>query len=96
MATRLCRSKENSSPLSRHAYAVHFVEGAPGFEWASNNWLQRPADMPFEPLLPEQAAAAPAAAPAARQPAYAHAPGSTQRVAAARPAAAPARSARPY
>lgn len=95
-----CRSKENSSPLSRHAYAVHFVEGVPGFEWQSNNWLQRPADMPFEPLLPEQQEAAPAAAAGARQPAYTHARGSGQRVAAGRPAAAPAagaaRSARPY
>jgi phytanoyl-CoA hydroxylase len=94
-------SKENSSPLSRHAYAVHFVEGGPGYEWQTDNWLQRPADMPFEPLLPEQPAAAPAAAaPAARQPAYAHTRGSAPRVAAARPAAAPAsgvvRSARPY
>ena len=31
-------SKENTSPLSRHAYSVHFVEGSPDVEWASDNW----------------------------------------------------------
>eukprot|EP00898_Chlorokybus_atmophyticus_P001644 jgi/Chlat1/2480/Chrsp175S08712 len=40
-------SHENKSPLSRHAYSVHFIEGE-GSRWADNNWLQ--LDRPFEPL----------------------------------------------
>jgi hypothetical protein len=43
-------SKENSSPHSRHAYSIHFVEGAPGYRWVPDNWLQRTPDLPFEPL----------------------------------------------
>ncbi|KAK9814685.1 hypothetical protein WJX72_009793 [[Myrmecia] bisecta] len=41
-------SHENSSPHSRHAYSVHYVEGTA--EWAPQNWMQRRADLPFEPL----------------------------------------------
>lgn len=54
-------SKENTSPHSRHAYSMHFVEGAPGFSYPPDNWLQRPAELPFEPLF-DAAAGAPAAA----------------------------------
>ena len=31
-------SDENRSENSRHAYIVHFVEGADGFTWAADNW----------------------------------------------------------
>lgn len=31
-------SKENTSPKSRHAYSVHYVEGAEGFAWPEGNW----------------------------------------------------------
>ncbi|KAI3436792.1 hypothetical protein D9Q98_006203 [Chlorella vulgaris] len=43
-------SKENNSPVSRHAYTMHFVESAPGYTYATDNWLQRRAEVPFEPL----------------------------------------------
>jgi phytanoyl-CoA hydroxylase len=43
-------SRENTSAESRHAYIVHVVEGAAGNAWSPRNWLQRRADMPFEPL----------------------------------------------
>lgn len=41
-------SAENTSPLSRHAYSVHYVSGKAA--WQPENWLQRPADFPFQPL----------------------------------------------
>ena len=53
-----CCSKENSSPHSRHAYSMHFVEGGPGFTWVADNWLQRRPDLPFEPLFDRAGAAA--------------------------------------
>jgi phytanoyl-CoA hydroxylase len=31
-------SKENKSPVSRHAYSVHVVEGKPGVTYAADNW----------------------------------------------------------
>ena len=40
--------RENTSPRSRHAYSVHFVEER--VHWDPSNWLQRPADIPFKPL----------------------------------------------
>jgi len=43
-------SKENQSEKSRHAFSVHYVEGAPGWDWDAQNWLQRRPDFPFEPL----------------------------------------------
>jgi len=43
-------SKENLSSHSRHAFSVHYVEGAPGHTWAQDNWLQRKSEFPFEPL----------------------------------------------
>jgi len=38
-------SKANRSAKSRHAYTLHVVDGAA--EYPADNWLQRPADMPF-------------------------------------------------
>lgn len=35
---------------SRHAYALHVVEGGKGISWHERNWLQRPGDAPFVPL----------------------------------------------
>ena len=42
-------SNANTSEDSRHAYSMHVVEGE-GVEWLPDNWLQRRADLPFEPL----------------------------------------------
>ncbi|GAB4820617.1 hypothetical protein N2152v2_007663 [Parachlorella kessleri] len=44
-------SKENTSPVSRHAYTVHLVEGAPGVTWSPENWLHRSSDFPPQPLF---------------------------------------------
>lgn len=41
-------SSENNSSQSRHAYTMHVVDGTA--KWAPENWLQRDADFPFEPL----------------------------------------------
>lgn len=41
-------SHENTSPRSRHAYSVHFVEERT--QWDDANWLQRPTDIPFKAL----------------------------------------------
>lgn len=41
-------SAENTSPVSRHSYTLHFVEG--DIPWSSDNWAQRPEGMPWEPL----------------------------------------------
>lgn len=43
-------SYENRSDKSRHAYSVHVIESADGVQWAKENWMQREADLPFEPL----------------------------------------------
>lgn len=43
-------SAENTSPVSRHSWALHVVESAPGYTWAADNWAQRPADNPWQPL----------------------------------------------
>lgn len=43
-------SHENRSDTSRHAYSVHYVEGAEGYHWSEKNWLQRTPDFPFKPL----------------------------------------------
>lgn len=50
-------SKENRSGASRHAFTVHYVEGAPGTTYAPENWLQREPGLPFEPLYDDAAAA---------------------------------------
>jgi len=39
-------SKDNDSDKSREAYTVHVVESE-GAEWSKENWLQRPAGIPF-------------------------------------------------
>lgn len=38
-------SRANRSPKSRHAYTLHVIDGATNYP--EDNWLQRPADMPF-------------------------------------------------
>lgn len=52
-------SNDNSTPgqessgsggKSRHAYALHFVEGGKGLRWSERNWLQRGEDKPFVPV----------------------------------------------
>lgn len=43
-------SKENTSHKSRHAFSVHIVEGASGYHWQDDNWLQRKPNFPFVPL----------------------------------------------
>jgi phytanoyl-CoA hydroxylase len=47
-------SAENTSPVSRHSWALHVVESGPGFTWAPDNWAQRPADNPWQPLYDER------------------------------------------
>ncbi|MDJ0930005.1 phytanoyl-CoA dioxygenase family protein [Breoghania sp.] len=39
------KSAPNRSPRSRHAYAVHVVDGAAS--WSTDNWLRRSPDMPM-------------------------------------------------
>lgn len=39
-------SKENKTQRSRHAYTLHLMSG--NGEYPKDNWLQRPADMPFK------------------------------------------------
>ncbi len=41
-------SLENRSSSSRHAYIIHMVEH--GADWPADNWLQRPANTPFNKL----------------------------------------------
>jgi phytanoyl-CoA hydroxylase len=43
-------SAENSSDRSRHAYSIHIVEGAPGWTYPADNWLQRTDGSPFPAL----------------------------------------------
>lgn len=95
-------SRENSSPQSRHAYSVHFVEGAPGYTWQQDNWLQRGPDLPFEPLYDASSSSSSGgngsggSSACGKAAAFAHAP-SCRPAAAAATAAAPAlASARPY
>ena len=38
-------SAANRSPRPRHAYTLHIVDGAA--RWPAENWLQRPAGLPF-------------------------------------------------
>jgi len=40
-------SHPNRSPDSRHAYAVHLVEGGKDTKYPAENWLQRPHGPPF-------------------------------------------------
>ena len=41
-------SRANTSPHSRHAYSVHFVDG--NARWRATNWLRRSPSHPFTPL----------------------------------------------
>eukprot|EP00605_Chrysophyceae_sp_TOSAG23-4_P001276 GSChrysophyteH1.ASY1.ANO1.1387.1 assembled CDS len=43
-------SEGNTSPAARHAYSIHVVDGAEGCRYPSDNWLQRPADVPFRTI----------------------------------------------
>ncbi|KAF5835583.1 hypothetical protein DUNSADRAFT_7185 [Dunaliella salina] len=43
-------SAENTSDISRHSYSMHVVEGASPCKYPADNWLQRPQEMPFEPM----------------------------------------------
>lgn len=43
-------SKENTSSASRHAFSVHYVEGADNVTWNAYNWLQRDENFPFTPV----------------------------------------------
>lgn len=47
-APSLAPTPENTSAVSRHSFTLHFVEG--GAAWAPDNWAQRAADMPWQPL----------------------------------------------
>jgi len=40
-------SDANKSSKARHAYSIHIVDGAPGFVYPTDNWLQRPPSTPF-------------------------------------------------
>ncbi len=40
-------SVQNKSEMPRHAFTLHFIEGAPGYQWDAGNWLQRGAHLPF-------------------------------------------------
>lgn len=42
-------SKENTSPHSRHAYALHIISGQE--EYPEDNWLQRSKEMPLRGFL---------------------------------------------
>lgn len=43
---------QDSAPSSsRHAYALHFVEGGKGLRWSERNWLQRSEKKPFVPVF---------------------------------------------
>ena len=43
-------SNENISDKARHAYSIHIIEGADGFVYPNDNWLQRPPDHPFREI----------------------------------------------
>lgn len=40
-------SHKNTSQNQRHAYTLHIVEGTPQVKYDEQNWIQRPADLPF-------------------------------------------------
>ena len=41
---------DSLNQTSRHAYALHFVEGGKGVRWSERNWLQRDKEKPFVPV----------------------------------------------
>lgn len=42
-------SAENNSPISRHSYSLHVVEGTPEYAWPADNWAHRTEEMPWKP-----------------------------------------------
>jgi len=44
-------SAPNTSETARPAFSMHACEGAEGFSWPADNWLQRPEDVPFRALF---------------------------------------------
>jgi phytanoyl-CoA hydroxylase len=44
-------SAPNTSSIPRPAFSMHVVEGKEGISWPADNWLQRPADVPFRSLF---------------------------------------------
>ena len=44
------QKKSSTSSTSRHAFALHFVEGGKGITWSKGNWLQRDEEKPFAPV----------------------------------------------
>lgn len=55
LSPHLLCSAENTSPVSRHSWALHVIDSAPGFTWSPDNWAQRPADNPWQPLYDDTA-----------------------------------------
>lgn len=47
-------SAPNTGAASRHAFTLHIAEGGRGCVWRADNWLQRPAESPFEALYDEE------------------------------------------
>lgn len=47
-------SNPNRSSKSRHAWVVHYVEGADGYRWLETNWLQRKKCLPFTELYDDE------------------------------------------
>uniref|UniRef100_A0A7R9VMC8 Uncharacterized protein n=1 Tax=Chlamydomonas euryale TaxID=1486919 RepID=A0A7R9VMC8_9CHLO len=48
-------SAVNTSPVSRHSYSMHLVEGTPGHVWPAENWAHRPPENPWTPLYQQSA-----------------------------------------
>ena len=45
-------SHKNTNPdKQRHAYTLHIVEGAKDVLYDPENWIQRPADIPFKKVI---------------------------------------------
>lgn len=44
-------SLENTSSTPRHAYSIHVVDGGEGILYPRDNWLQRPPEHPFKPII---------------------------------------------
>jgi phytanoyl-CoA hydroxylase len=44
-------SLKNTSPITRHTFQLHLVEGpSQGITWSAQNWLQLSDNRPFMPL----------------------------------------------
>ncbi len=44
-------SADNRSPVARHAYTLHAIEGKEGVNYPADNWLQRPSEFPFREIV---------------------------------------------